>query len=170
MIVFENAVPFLSATVSATKLRVSAGERNLKAIRERERERERKKENSPLNTLSSSSANLFLSSLTTRFVTHGDCAPAFISFRWLSRGRGIVRPFLLRSVCGRRCRNFPRFLPSDETLSFVTESKTDERDLGFLNSGCSISPCMTNLLKMLVPLTMLSEGKLEKISDGWHEW
>ena len=106
MIVFESSRPF------------SFGHK-IKSFRRREefqspkrkREIKKERESSPLlNTLSSSSSNFFLSSLTTHFVTHGDSAPAFISFRWFSRGRGIVHPFLLRSICGRRCRNFPRFL------------------------------------------------------------
>lgn len=127
---FRKFVPFPSAATSATKLRVSAGEKNFKAVRE--------KESSPLNAPSSSSSNFFLSSLTTHFVTHGDCASTFISFRRFSRGRGIVRPFLLGSICGRRCRNFPRFLRPSKPWASSPTSKKDERDLGFSNSGYSI--------------------------------
>lgn len=112
----------------------------IKSFRRREEFQscERERESSPLNAPSSSSSNFFLSSLTTHFVTHGDCASTFISFRRFSRGRGIVRPFLLGSICGRRCRNFPRFLRPSKPWASSPTSKKDERDLGFSNSGYSI--------------------------------
>lgn len=58
-------------------------------IYEREKEREN---DSSLNAPSSSSSNFFLSSLTTYFVTHGDCgAPTFISSRSLEAVESVAR-------------------------------------------------------------------------------
>ena len=110
MIVFESSRPFSFGHSIGHKIKSFRRREEFQSPK-RKREIKKEGESSPLlNTLSSSSSNFFLSSLTTHFVTHGDSAPAFISFRWFSRGRGIVHPFLLRSICGRRCRNFPRFL------------------------------------------------------------
>lgn len=91
MIIFESFVSFSSAAESATKLRISA-DKNFKVhiyIYEREKEREN---DSSLNAPSSSSSNFFLSSLTTYFVTHGDCgAPTFISSRSLEAVESVAR-------------------------------------------------------------------------------
>lgn len=136
MIVFESFVSFSLAAESATKLRISA-DKNFKVhiyIWERERERERLLFKCTIVVVVE-----FLSFVVNDILCHA---------RWLwcpdihllpfSRGRGIGCPFF-GSICGQRCRNFPRFLRPTKPWASSPGTKKDARDLRFLNSGHSIS-------------------------------